>query len=129
MDPQVYKNIELVQFMSEVTGYKERGWRFVNLCGSSVGDQVELLCSFALDNQLENLSMLVSNGEQVPAISPLYPSAFFFENETRDLFGVQFEGTIIDFAGRFYPTSVPTPMNPTSVEAEAWGKGEEVPRG
>ena len=120
MDPQVYREIALSQFIGWVKSYHEEGWRFANLCGSTVGDKVELLCSFSKGDELENLAVLVAQGEQVPAISSLYPSAFFFENETRDLFGIQFKGTILDYGGSFYPTSVPTPMNPGSVEAEGY---------
>lgn len=120
MDSQVYIPIQLDAFAGRVKNYKERGWRFVNLCGSTVGDKVELLCSFAEENKLENLSLLVAKDEPVPAVSPVYPSAFFFENETKDLFGVQFADMTLDFGGTFYPTSVPTPMNPHSLEAEAF---------
>ena len=120
MGAQVFKDISLDQFISTVESYKERGWRFANLCGSTVGDKVELLCSFALGEELENLSMLVGIDDRVPAVSPLFPSAFLNENETSELFGVKFEGMILDFGGRFYPTSVPTPMNPTSREAQEY---------
>ena len=118
MEVPVYKEITLDQFAPEVAGYKERGWRFTNLCGSTVEDKVELLCTFALDQETESLLLLVDKGEQVAAVSTVYPSAFLYENETSDLFGVKFEGTTLDFGGRFYLTSVPTPMNPHSLKAE-----------
>jgi len=132
MEVPVYKEITLDQFAQEVAGYKERGWRFANLCGSTVGDKVELLCTFALDQETENLLLFVSQDEQVPAVSPLFPSAFLYENETSDLFGVKFEDMTLDFGGRFYLTSVPTPMNPHSLKAEeflASDDGEEVSNG
>ena len=120
MASQVFKDISLDQLTERVKSYKERGWRFANLCGSTVGDKVELLCSFAQGEELENLSFFVENGDIVPAVSPLYPSAFLNENETSELFGVKFKGTILDFGGCFYPTSVPTPMNPSSLEAQEY---------
>jgi len=125
----VFINITLDQFTKEVEGYKERGWRFANLCGSTVGDKVEILCSFAQEQEIENLSMLVEKGEQVPAVSTIYPSSFLYENEIFELFGVKFEGTILDYNGSLYVTSVPTPMNPGSLEAEeflASSDGEEA---
>ncbi len=132
MDPQVFIPLELGEFLNRVKSYKEKGWRFANLCGSTVGDKVELLCSFSRAAKLENFSILVAKDEVVPAISPLFPSAFFFENETHDLYGVQFADMTLDFGGRFYPTSVPTPMNPYSLKAEAYlanSEGEEAARG
>lgn len=118
LDPQIFKDIELPQLMERVESYKSRGWRFVNLCGSSVDGKVELLYSFSLGEELENLRFLVANEDVVPAVSPIYGNAFFFENETHDLFGVTFKGITIDFGGTFYPTSVPTPMNPASQAAQ-----------
>jgi ech hydrogenase subunit D len=118
MEPQVFKDIELAQLANMVKDYKERAWRLTNLCGSSVEGKVELLYSFSADEELENLRVLVANDEEVPAVSPLYPCAFMFENETHDLYGVRFTGMTLNYEGAFYPTSVPTPMNPASAAAE-----------
>ena len=85
-----------------------------------MGNKVEVLCSFVLGEELENLSLLVAADEVVPAVSPLFPSAFLNENETSELFGVKFKGITLDYGGSFYPTSVPTPMNPTSTAALAF---------
>ena len=129
MEVPIFKEVTIDQFAEEVAGYKERGWRFANLCGSTVGDKVEVMCSFALDQETENLLLFVEQGQKVAAVSTIYPSAFLYENETSDLFGVQFEGTTLDYGGRFYLTSVPTPMNPRSLKAEeflASDDGEEV---
>lgn len=117
MDPQVFIEIELGQLASRVDGYKSRGWRLVNVCCSSVEGRTELLYTFSAGEALENLRLLVDSDEKIPAISPLYPNAFFFENEARDLYGIEFEGGILDYGGRFYSPSVPTPMNPSSLQA------------
>ncbi|MDR2672447.1 MAG: NADH-quinone oxidoreductase subunit C [Coriobacteriales bacterium] len=119
MDPQVFIETDIDQLLPLVTDYHSRGWRFVNICGSSVEGKVELLYSFSSGEELENLRLLVSNDQSVPAVSGLYPNSFFFENETHDLFGVDFKGISLDFGGAFYPTSVPTPMNPASAAARA----------
>jgi len=132
MQAPIFIEITLDQFADKLTSYKESGWRFANLCGSTVGDKVEILCSFAQDQQIENLFMLVEQGEQVPAVSTVFPSSFLYENEIFDLFGIKFEGSILDYDGRFYTTSVPTPMNPHSLEAEeflASSDGEEADNG
>jgi len=132
MKEPLFIEITLDQLESKVASYKERGWRFANLCGSTAGNKVELLCSFALDQETENLFLFIEQRAQVPAISPHFPSAFLYENETNDLFGVKFEGTTLDYGGRFYLTSVPTPMNPHSLKAEAFlasSDDEEVDNG
>ena len=127
MDPQIFMDISLHQLEGMAKDYKERGWRFVNLCASTVDDKVELLCTFSNHEELENLRFFVEEGEVVPAMSPLFPNAFMFENETHDLYGITFKGCIIDFGGKFYSPSVPTPMNPNSAAAtEFSAAGEEV---
>jgi len=116
----VFTEITLDQLAGKLGSYKEDGWRFANLCGTTAGNRVEILISFTQDEKIDNLLLFVEKGEKVPAVSTLFPSAFLYENETFDLYGVKFDGTILDFDGRFYITSVPTPMNPGSLAAEEY---------
>jgi hypothetical protein len=125
MDPQIFIDIELPQLRAKVEDYKNQGWRAVNICASSVDGKVELLYSFSDFETFENLRLIVGNDDVVPAISDLYFNTFLFENETHDLYGVNFEGIVIDFGGKFYPTSTPTPMNPASSQAIAAAKANE----
>ncbi len=129
MDPQVFREIELDQLFARVKSYKERGWRLANLCASTVGDKVELLYSFSTAEELENLFVLIDNGQPVPAVSKLYPNAFFFENEARDLYGVKFKDSLLDYDGRFYSPSIPTPLNPSSLEAQQYLEESEQTSG
>ena len=120
MDPQVFIDIQLSQLGGHIKDYKSRGWRLVNVNASSVQKQVELLYTFSSGEELESLRVLIDSGQKVPAASPTYPNAFIFENEARDLYGVEFTGGIIDFGGKFYGPSVPSPMNPSSEEAQEY---------
>ncbi|MDR1713568.1 MAG: NADH-quinone oxidoreductase subunit C [Coriobacteriales bacterium] len=118
--PQVFIDTELSELRSKVEEYHERGWRYVNICGTALPDgQVELIYSFSDGLPLENLRVVVDTTTEVQSISDIFPNSFFFENETHDLFGVQFAGISIDFDGEFYTVSVPTPMNPRSSQAVA----------
>lgn len=129
MDPQIFNDISLEQIKNTAQEYKERGWRLTNLCGSSVEGKVELLYSYAQGKELENARVVVSNEDEVPSVSAIYPGIFIFENETHDLFGVNFTDISIDYEGAFYPTSVPTPMNPSSNQAKQFLASEEENRG
>ncbi|MDR2587562.1 MAG: NADH-quinone oxidoreductase subunit C [Coriobacteriales bacterium] len=115
--PQVFIDIDYHELSQRIADYDERGWRFVNICGSTVEGGVELIYSFSDGLPLENLRFTVSNEEIIPSVSDRFPNAFFFENETHDLFGVRFSGISIDFDGEFYTVAVPTPMNPHSADA------------
>ena len=126
VNPQVFIDIKRTELRSRVQNYKENGWRFVNVSGSLLdldaedkGDglgrgAVELLYTFARDNELENMRFNVEPSETVESISDLYFNALVNENETHDLFGIDIKGIVIDFGGAFYTLSVPTPMNPLS---------------
>jgi hypothetical protein len=115
--PQVFIDIAAEDMRARIEEYDRRGWRFVNICGSTVEDGVELIYSFSKGLPLENLRFTISNDTTIPSVSDRFPNAFFFENETHDLFGVAFSGISIDFGGEFYTVSVPTPMNPHSAVA------------
>ncbi|MDR3315991.1 MAG: NADH-quinone oxidoreductase subunit C [Coriobacteriales bacterium] len=122
--PQVFKDIEHAQLRKQVESYHGRGWRFVNISGTTVEEGVELLYSFSDGLPLENLRFTINTETALPSVSDLYPNCFFFENETHDLFGVQFTGISIDFDGEFYKVAVPTPMNPHSAAAKASASGK-----
>lgn len=117
--PQVFIDIAPEEMRARVEAYDKLGWRFANICGSTVPGGVELIYSFSKGLPLENLRFTVSAEASVPSVSDCFPNAFFFENETHDLFGVTFSNISIDFGGEFYTVSVPTPMNPHSSEARA----------
>lgn len=116
--PQVFIDIKPDELAGKIEEYFTKGWRFVNICGSTVDDGVELIYSFSDGLPLDNLRFVVPNGYTIPSVSDRFPNAFFFENETYDLFGVRFSGVSIDFDGKFYKVSIPTPMNPHSTQAK-----------
>lgn len=135
-EEQVFQRIDVDDLLNRVESYHDDGWRFVQLCGTTLdGGAVEVVYTFSRldDLKLENLVMDVEPGTKVPSITDQFLAAFVFENETHDLFGVEFENIAIDFRGRFYDVSVPTPMNPKSVFANGsiavgileTGEGEE----
>lgn len=103
-----------------VAEFKRSGYRFVQLCASTLEDSCDLLYAF-VDPEKETPGMVgvivnVPDGEHVPSITDFYPAAFVFENETHDLFGIDFDGINIDFGGDFYSVAVAYPMNPRAAE-------------
>ncbi len=55
----------------------------------------------------------------VPSVTKYYLSAFPFENEAHDLFGVKVDGIAIDFHGNFYKVAMDKPMTVISPEQKA----------
>ncbi len=61
----------------------------------------------------------VASEVHVPSVTKYYLSAFPFENEAHDLFGVQVDGIAIDFHGNFYKVATDKPMTIISPEQKA----------
>ena len=50
----------------------------------------------------------------MPSITPIYPSAVFYENEMKELFGVKVENISTDYRDKFYRIEEKTPFGPES---------------
>ena len=110
-----YTEIDLADLVGEVTLLKEQGYRFIQLCATTQEKGAELLYSFLPesfdDPAIKALVVQQQDGQSVDSISEIYPESFVFENETHDLFGIDFDGLVLDYGGEFYTTSVAYPMN------------------
>jgi ech hydrogenase subunit D len=109
-DPQTIEEIPLSTLLERVQRMQVEGWRLSQAsCTRLVADQ-EVNYSFDLDGRLHTLRVrLPMNDPELPSISPFFWSAFLYENEMHDLFGITVRGMAIDFHGAFYTTMVPTP--------------------
>lgn len=130
--PNVFIETPLDQLFETVGSYREEGYRFVQLCATTLEDSCELLYTFiapdAVDGALLGLNVNVPDGVSVPSITEFYPAAFVFENETHDLFGIDIYGINLDFHGEFYIVSEKYPMNPRAAleqNAAVEGVGDE----
>lgn len=106
---QDFKEIKTSELLSTVRQYKEEGYRFGQACAISRDDGCELIYSFDKEHVLTNLRLHVADGEVVESITKEYWSAFIYENELNDLFGVKFLHNALDYGGNFYKVSEPTP--------------------
>lgn len=97
----------------EVRRRLDQGWRLVQIGATVAGDLVEVNYSFDRDLCFHNVRLqLHKTALRVPSVSGLYWCAFLYENELHDLFGITFEGLVLDFKGALYKTAVPTPFAP-----------------
>lgn len=109
---QDFSNVEPACLLSKVRDLRGDGYRLVQICGTKKETGIELLYSFDKDHIALNLRMLVGEDEAVESISGEFWPAFIYENEVHDLFGIQFKHLALDFGGKFYKVSEPTPWNP-----------------
>ena len=102
--------------------YHARGNRLALINATSILPTDELpegafdLCwSFACDGQLEHIRERVLPSEEVPSISTIFGGAFLYENELRELFGINVTGIAVDLQGQLYTTAERVPFSPGAI--------------
>ena len=118
-------------FLARVGEYQEDGWRLAIINTTSIlpaegmeEGAFDVSWSFAKDDRLEHLRQRVLPGEEVPSISASFGAAFLYENEMRELFGVNVTGIALDLKGQLYKTATIVPFAPSAIRTrlEAMGK-------
>ncbi|MDR3072577.1 MAG: NADH-quinone oxidoreductase subunit C [Clostridiales Family XIII bacterium] len=100
-----------------VTEKKSEGWRLCQM-HAAYSDRLFLIYSFVRDQEMENLRIYPEEGVPVESITGIYPYAFLYENEIKELFGVQIANISLDFQGTFYKIAKPTPFAKAPEEAD-----------
>ncbi len=117
MGQQILKEIKINDLLTEVLKVKNEGYRLVAItCSSKEG--LELTYSFDKDYELLNFRFEVDTETEVSSISALYPYAFLYENEIKELFGANIKNISIDFNNTLYKIPVKTPFHMKSSELE-----------
>lgn len=105
-------NIEPGELLKKVSEFHSSGYRLAQI-GCAKTDVIEINYSFDKDRSFVNLKVTIpSAGVEIPSVSSVYWSAFLYENEMSDLFGVKIKNIAVDYKGNFYRTSVKWPFNP-----------------
>ena len=132
-------------FLDRVRAYHRDGWRLAIINTTSIlpgeglpgeglpgeglpGEGIDegaydVSWSFAKDGVLEHLRERVLPGEEVPSISASFGGAFLYENEMRELFGVNVTGISVDLQGQLYKTSSRVPFSPRAIRARLEASG------
>ena len=99
----------------------DEGFRFVQMLCRMADPGIDVIYTFMKDGAVENYALrsVDSETQAVPSISDLFMAAFANENEAHDLFGLNVEGIVIDFAGAFYDVAVDKPMTVLSPAQKA----------
>ena len=118
---QDFRSIELGQLLDESKRFKEDGFRLAQLHPVLERDgSITLVYTFVKGPGVVNLKVRgVQKGvTEVPSVTELFLTAFVFENEAHDLFGVNVVGNLLDFQGKFYAFAegVEAPMTIISPE-------------
>jgi ech hydrogenase subunit D len=98
--------IEAKDLLGKVSDYFSDGYRLVQICAVKLQENIELNYSFDKDYKFENLRLIIQPEDEIQSISRICWSAFIYENEIHDLYGISIKNINIDYKGNFYRTSV-----------------------
>jgi hypothetical protein len=82
-----------------------------------VEDAFEITWAFARDLELETIRERIVIGDEIPSISASFGAAFLYENELRELFGINVTGINVDLRGAMYKTNTRVPFSHQAVRA------------
>ena len=106
--------IPLAELLTKVMELKKAGYRLSQACAAYVDEKFELSYSFADDStyQYTSLRVVIDTDTEVPSITEIVPTAVFYENEMKELFGVKINMISLDYENRFYRIEKETPLGP-----------------
>ena len=104
--------VEPVSLLEHVMVQKNMGRRLSQICAAYVNEKLELSYSFADDetNLYHNLRLVIDKETEVHSITELYPYAFLYENEMKELFGVNVQMINLDYKNKLYRINEETPF-------------------
>ena len=81
----------------------DAGYRFVTLSVHNLGDgNLDIIYHYDKNLNMRHYRLTVPLGQAVPSISDIYFCALLVENESRDQYGITWDGLILDFQGSLY---------------------------
>ncbi len=116
---------ELVGVAAELFG---DGYRFVQVSCATLESAYEFTYSFDKNYRLKNFRFSVTQDEEVPSISVIFPNAFLYENEIHDLFGIPIRNITVDYRGTLYRTAIRVPFSIAGTRARLAPKQNEESR-
>lgn len=104
--------IESDRILDTVMEMKNKGLRLSQACAAYVNDKYELSYSFANEDTYEytTLRAVIDKETEVCSITEFYPYAFLYENEMKELFGVNIKMINLDYHNKLYRIQTETPF-------------------
>ena len=108
---QEFITLPLGELRATAHRMKDEGYRFIQTHAVYNEPDVDLYYSFMKDGKITNWRIEgVTKEDAVPSITDIFLAAFVFENEARELFGVDMRDIAIDFQGALYAPAESEPM-------------------
>jgi len=125
--------IDRTTFLARVEEYHKAGWRLALINATTIlpaegleQGAFDVVWAFARGAEFECIRERVMPGDEVPSVSESFGAAFLYENEIRELFGINVTGLGLDLGGQLYKTATRIPFAPSAIRArlEALGRTE-----
>lgn len=95
--------IALGDVLSTAQSNHDAGYRLVTMTVVNLGDgRLDIIYHFDKKLRMRHYRLTVPVGAVVPSISGIYFCALLIENESRDHYGLVFDGLVVDFQGSLY---------------------------
>lgn len=112
---QEFKPLALEDLLTTCKEYKEKGYRLTQILPKlERDDSITLIYTFVMGAEMVNFKVtgIIKGETVVPSVTEMFIACFVYENEAHDLFGVNVEGNLLDFQGKFYSfgEGIETPM-------------------
>jgi ech hydrogenase subunit D len=109
MEKQTLNVIDPKELLNEVSKLKADRYRLVAItCTNKEG--MELSYSFDREYDFITYRFVIEPTVEIESVSSLYPYAFLYENEIKELFGVIIKNISFDFQNNLYIIPVKTPF-------------------
>lgn len=109
MAGEILREISASDLLAETLKLKQAGYRMVAIT-CTYKEVMELTYSFDLNYDLVNLRILTDTKTELPSIGIIYAYSFLYENEIKELFGVNITGISPDYNDSLYKIPVKTPF-------------------
>lgn len=88
----------------------EDGYRLAQICSTAYEGYNEVIYSVAKEYTMENYVVELPVDEEIKSFSDIFPAATLYENEIKELWGVNVVGMSIDYKNNFYRIEKDTPF-------------------
>ncbi len=88
----------------------EDGYRLAQICSVAYEGYNEVTYSLAKEYTMEHYKIDLPVDEEIKSFSDIYPAATLYENEIKELWGVNVVGMAIDYKNNFYRIEQETPF-------------------
>ena len=116
-------DIEKMDILNKAREMHQAGYRLVQMCALK---DLTMLYGFEKDHKLVTLRFNAAPPDPVESISSVYSYAFMYENEIKDLFGIDIANINLDFKGHFYETAIKMPFRAVNKEGASARPGGSV---